>query len=392
MKKYINITFFVGLIFTVFSIHICKVGSSIVYNLENTAITMPDKLINIKNAYEDVTVFESEWINIYGLSQRMLGKRTIEEFTIYKDKRGKLQRTQEALSEEEVADIVENLDKFYAYLAKKEIPMYYVAMVLPVESADDVLQGIEDYSFVNAKSQEEQLTATEIPIINLRHSEKMGKIGRGGEKFYKTDHHWTMQTNFTAFGDIIERVEEDLGWNLCADDFTNLEKYEIFVKEECFLGSFGIKAGKYYAGKDDFVIYLPKVDTVYTFEEYDSNGDLVQTKEGNFKEALIDWNLIMDDKYNNKYNAFSNQGSVENRFINHSALNDKKVLLISHSYGRPLSMYLSLCFGELRNIDLQEGRFKGDIVAYIEEYNPDLVIVMTECEGVIAGKITMEKR
>lgn len=100
----------------------------------------------------------------------------------------------------------------------------------------------------------------------------------------------------------------------------------------------------------------------------------------------------MDDEYNNKYNAFSNQGSVENRFINHSSLNDKKVLLISHSYGRPLSMYLSLCFGELRNIDLQEGRFTGDICAYIEEYNPDLVIVMTECEGVIAGKITVEKK
>lgn len=68
------------------------------------------------------------------------------------------------------------------------------------------------------------------------------------------------------------------------------------------------------------------------------------------------------------------------------------MLLISHSYGRPLSMYLSLCFSELRHIDLQDGRFTGDVVAYIEEYNPDLVIVMTECEGAIAGKITMEKK
>lgn len=68
---------------------------------------------------------------------------------------------------------------------KKEIPMYYVAMVLPVENADDVLQGIEDYSFVNAQRLEEQLTTTEIPIINLRHSEKMEKIGRGVKNFIK---------------------------------------------------------------------------------------------------------------------------------------------------------------------------------------------------------------
>lgn len=133
-----------------------------------------------------------------------------------------------------------------------------------------------------------------------------------------------MQTNFTAFRDIVERVEKDLDWNLCSEEFANLENYEIFEKEECFLGSFGIKVGQYYAGKDDFVIYLPKVDTTYTFEEYDSNQNLVQTKVRSFKEALIDWNIITNDNYNNKYNAFSNQGSVENRFINHSALNDKK--------------------------------------------------------------------
>lgn len=391
MKKYINVIAFVGLIFLVFSIHMYKVGESAVHNLSNTALTMPDKLKNIKNDYEDVTVFETEWIDVYGLSQRMLGKRTIEDFTIYKDKNGKLQRTQKALSEEEVTDIVKNLDNLYDYLAKKEVPMYYVAMVLPAESEDDVLRGIEDYSFVNAQRLEEELTAAGMPIINLRDSDKIAEIEQE-ERFYKTDHHWTMKTDFAAFGDIIERVEQDLNWDLCSDDFTNLDNYEIFVKEECFLGSFGIKAGKYYAGKDDFVIYLPKTVTEYTFEKYDSNQNLVQTKEGNFEEALMDWNLIMDDEYNNKYNAFSNQGSVENRFINHSSLNDKKVLLISHSYGRPLSMYLSLCFGELRNIDLQEGRFTGDICAYIEEYNPDLVIVMTECEGVIAGKITVEKK
>lgn len=83
MKKYINIAFFVSMIFTVFSIHIYKVGQSIVNNLKNTTITMSDKLENIKNVYEEVIVFEEAWINTYGLSQRMLGKRTIEDFTIY---------------------------------------------------------------------------------------------------------------------------------------------------------------------------------------------------------------------------------------------------------------------------------------------------------------------
>lgn len=54
------------------------------------------------------------------------------------------------------------------------------------------------------------------------------------------------------------------------------------------------------------------------------------------------------------------------------------VLLISHSYGRPYVQYLSLCFGEVRNLDPQEGRYNENYLQYMEEYRPDLVNIMTK--------------
>ena len=66
--------------------------------------------------------------------------------------------------------------------------------------------------------------------------------------------------------------------------------------------------------------------------------------------------------------------------MNWMAENELKVLLISHSYGRPFTQYLSLCFRETRYLDPQKGRYNDNCLKYIDEYGPDLVLVMTEFE------------
>lgn len=87
---------------------------------------------------------------------------------------------------------------------------------------------------------------------------------------------------------------------------------------------------------------------------------------------------------------FSNGYNVENRVINKMALNDYKLLLISHSYGRPLTQYLALSFREVRNLDPQVGRYNKNYLQYIDEYEPDLVLILTEFEGGIYFTITVE--
>ena len=63
-----------------------------------------------------------------------------------------------------------------------------------------------------------------------------------------------------------------------------------------------------------------------------------------------------------------------------------KLLIISHSYGRPLAQYLALNYHEVRQIDPQEGRFNGNILTYIDGYSPDAVLFLIEFEGEIIGE------
>nr|WP_300839891.1 hypothetical protein [uncultured Acetatifactor sp.] len=151
-----------------------------------------------------------------------------------------------------------------------------------------------------------------------------------------------------------------------------------------------MKVGKYYAGKDDFVILLPDFDTDMLFQSYDTTGKLLLEKSGDFFCSLLDGDILEDTEYDNKYNSFCNVGYIENHILNYNASNDLKCLFISHSYGRPLTMYLAINFFEIVNLDPQKGRFGGNYLEYIDEYEPDIVLFQVEFEGEIIGVYTGE--
>ena len=91
--------------------------------------------------------------------------------------------------------------------------------------------------------------------------------------------------------------------------------------------------------------------------------------------------LIEDKEYNNKYSAYMFDGFVENRIDNKMSDNDLKALLISDSFSRPMAPFFSLCFKETRYLDSQEGRYTRSYVKYIENYKPDIVVLMFPGDG-----------
>ena len=279
---------------------------------------------------------------------------------------------------------------YFSYCEDANISVYYITSILPIADESDLPKGVNDYSHSNVEKLSKYLQEYDIPIINIRDKENIKSINKE-DLFYRTDHHWTMETCFSAFQDIIWQLDDELNWKLDANGkYTDLNNYDKIVKKKSFLGSYGVKVGEYYAGMDDFVIYNTKFDSDMVFQSYDAKHKLLTEKRGDFYYSMMDGAIIDDNDYYNKYNAFSNNGYVENRVINNLAENDKKVLLISHSYGRPLTQYLGLCFREVRNLDPQEGRYNDNYLAYIEEYNPDLVLIMTEFEGEILCPIPVE--
>lgn len=195
-------------------------------------------------------------------------------------------------------------------------------------------------------------------------------------EFYKTDHHWTVETSFSAAKNILESLEDFSNGKFTYNkQLFDKDNYDTVEYRNSFLGSKGVKTGEYYVGKDDFNVMAPQFDTDVSFKHY-VDGECTIDKSGAFENAFVDKSLLEDQGYYNKYNACIYGGYVESVIENHLGGNGKKVLLISDSFARPMVMYFSLAFSETRYLDPQEGRYNESYVEYIEEFQPDVVVVM----------------
>ena len=327
---------------------------------------------------------QNEYVNLYGAMQRLLGKKQIEKFTIFKTEYDKLVAPRKELTEEDTKLKFEELYLIIAYLEENHIPYYYLTSLLPIQDKD-LPAGVKDSSHTNQAAVEKELQEHNVTVIDLQELPGVQAIDHKN-LFYRTDHHWRLETCFTFYQELIARIEEDLGFDLNSRKTGDKNNYSVLKQENAFLGSYGVKVGKYYDGKDDFLVFLPEFPTHFTFQSYDADGVLQLEKTGDFYEALLDDRILLDADYNNKYSAFCNSGYIENRILNQNAPNHLKCLYISHSYGRPLTMYLSLNFEEVVNLDPQKGRFNGNYIRYIEEFQPDVVLIQSEFEGEIIGE------
>lgn len=336
----------------------------------------------------DNVFLHDKYIDEYGLIQRLLGKKQIETFTIFKTNYEKLVAPRNSLTTDEVQAAFQELNSLIECCRQHAIPYYYITSILPIQSLDDLPCGVYDSSFENRTRLASILHDNNICTIDLQHLAENHNIPKD-LLFYKTDHHWTMFTCFAAYQDIISRISSDFSVPLNSAITTDPDQYSLLLRKDSFLGSYGIKVGKYYVGKDDFNVYLPNFTTNFVFQSYDKEGSLLMEKRGDFYEALLDDSIISDQSYANKYNAFCNHGYIENHIVNLNAPNNLRCLYISHSYGRPLTMYLALNFQEIVNLDPQVGRFDGNYSDYLDAFSPNVVLIQAEFEGEIVGHFSV---
>lgn len=334
-------------------------------------------------AYFNDIKYKMKFVELYGGTQRILGKRQIEGFTIFKNSYGKLIETREKLSDQQIEEKVCEIEPIFRYLDEKETPYVYLTSILPVQDSKELPISIEDSSAKNSKELLSKLTKRKYNVLDIRRLSSIKEI-EPAERFYYTDHHWSIQACFNTYLELIDYINSE---KILTEKIVSYSKSDFEDKTipDSFLGSYGIKVGKYYAGKDDFSYKRPVFKTDMVFTSITQDGKVLLSKSGSWDEALMDQSLLEDANYNNKYAAFLNQGSIENRIENKEAGNDEKLLLIAHSYGRPLAQYLSLNFAEVRMLDPQEDRFNGNYLDYIEHYDPDIVVFLTEFEGEIIG-------
>lgn len=99
----------------------------------------------------DSNIFSHDhWIEIYGLVQKWMGKRQIDNFTIYKTDYGAMVSARETQTPEKINEEVDAVYSIISYLNEKNIPYYYLTSILPVQDVADLPYGAAEGSQINS--------------------------------------------------------------------------------------------------------------------------------------------------------------------------------------------------------------------------------------------------
>ncbi len=315
--------------------------------------------------YSDKFLNKYEFVNANGAIHEVLGQREMNGVT--KLNNGKLVVV---LEERPVWQQANKTEELYDWLQERQIAFCYVQVPYEICKYDAQLPaGVEDYSNIDADVFLSLIGQEGVPYLDLR--EEMHKDGlEHYEAFFKTDHHWTIETAFWAYGTMVECLEEVLVTEV-PQEYTDIASYNMETYENCVLGSNGRKAGVVYGGLDDITLIYPQFDTEMSFAAPEEGI----YRKGDFKEAFMDYSFLEGENLYemSQYNVYIGEDYPTTEQLCREAPSDKKILLIKDSYFRPVQAFLGMTFSQVNTLDMRY--FTGSVEEYIEKVQPDIVLL-----------------
>ena len=315
--------------------------------------------------YSDSFFDKYFFVNANGFFHKLLGQRQMKD--VVKTDSGKLVIPVE---EAVVWEQVEKTKDFYQWLQTEEISFSYVQVPYEICKYEDGLpDGVKDYSNKNADTFLYGLEQYDIPYYDLR--EEMHNAGmEHSEAFFQTDHHWTIETTFWAYGVMTDYLGKMLQVEV-PQEYTAPELYLAETIDEGVLGSNGRRTGISYGGLDELTLIYPKFFTDLSFEAKEKEI----YREGEFREAYMDYERLEGDNLYEmlQYNVYIGDDYPTTVQTCKNAPVDKKVLIIKDSYFRPVNAFLGLVFERVDTIDMRY--YSGDVREYIKELKPDVVLI-----------------
>lgn len=189
------------------------------------------------------------------------------------------------------------------------------------------------------------------------------------DSFFKTDHHWTMETALDVSKVICESL---VSQEYVLEESTyGVENYTITVHEEAFLGAEGRRVGRYYAGLDDISVITPDYETDFTVRI--PSKEII--KEGSFENSIMD-NSKDISNYSFTDSAYYMYWGGDYPLVevtNNLAENDYNIMIVKDSYGIPVSAFMANSFKKMSIVDM---RYYQEQTLYdlVEEEKPDAVI------------------
>ena len=272
----------------------------------------------------------------------------------------------------------DNIAQLYDYTKQNNIPFLYV-MTPQKGYGLKYPAGTENYIKENCTAHLKNLEERGVPYLEIRQCMEDNNISEE-EAFFITDHHWTPKTAIWATEKICNELNSRYGFEYDKSVF-DLSNYNVKTYEDWFLGSQGKKVGRFFTDLyvDDIDIITPKFDTSLKVSQPLKN----ETKTGTFEETLISKVRYEEKGYYdyNPYVAYTGGDYHIQTIENLNKTDGKDILVIRDSYAAASTPFLSLTAHNVHMLDLREmSGMYGDRVAsvseYIEEMQPDYVIVM----------------
>lgn len=333
---------------------------------------------NIEKKINDKVAFKKVFIEGYGYIQKLMDKNEFSNFNIVKDKNQNMHYTYFAKGPNSTEELSERTSKFAKEMAKQGTELVY--LMTPdkyVKGVTEFPKGIP-YSYHNETADNflDELKNKGVKYIDFR--DNLLNSGIDKEKlFFKTDHHWTIETSFWAFTELVKELNEKYKLNLDPNNiYRNIKNYNSIVYPKSFLGSMGRKSGMIYGGIDDFSLIYPKFKTSYRY--YTDSKSQKFELNGRFEESLIlsyPFNAEMDllDGQSDKYFTYllGNRPFVQVK--NKDNPEGLKVLFVKDSLIVPTASFFSTVCSQMDLIDPRY--YEGDIVEYAKKQDYDFVFL-----------------
>ncbi|MBQ0027097.1 MAG: hypothetical protein KBS96_00700 [Lachnospiraceae bacterium] len=303
-----------------------------------------------------------EFVNINGLFHRILGQREMNE--VVKLKNGHLYHPIGYVDDETLEKYADRVALFDKYLESRGTDLIYIMTPYQICPYHDYLpEGIEEYGNSDVDRMFAYLDVRGVDTLDIRkrmHDDGIDQC----DMIYITDHHWTTQAGFYAYGLLEDYIKDKTGCEVDAK-ITDESQYDIRKYEKWHLGSWGNDVGRYFAGVDDFYLYVPKFDTNLT-------NDFGQT--GKMQELAYNMEPLQKRDVSSKYTYDHVLTNSAQHFVNNDCINDVKVLIVGDSFSRTVCPFLAMGYSEMDFMpDYETSRITME---YIEKYDPDVVIML----------------
>lgn len=356
-------------------------SNGVFHNVKNMVSGKVSGLIDVIDKYTTDYLPFQELLKVpSGYFDMAVGNKMVDSSNVYIDTAdgGLIVRspfkTDYAVENTDMSQVLSNIVDFNEYLKNQGIDFMYVQSAVKEDIYDS--QYVDEYGLTLestlANELVEGLDSLGIDVMDMRsiiHEDGLNCY----DQFFVTDNHWNINMAFYAAGKIANRLNEDYGYNYDMSMY-NLDNYDRVTYKDWLYGTVGRSVTLAKAGYDDIDIFYPKFETMLNIKIPNLNMD----NTGTFEETMINPVpfLRRSTLYHGAFDAFAYSKPPLTEIANYNATcnEDKKILVLRESFAGPVLPYLALGTGTLNAIT-PEG-FTGSIKTYIEQMQPDMVIIL----------------